>query len=95
MGEQHVFSDLVKGNWRLVISAALAALFCGWFWEMWNYFSLARWEYAVPFVHRFQIFEMPILGYAGYFPFGLECVVIGNLLENLGKSRKKGVFMPD
>jgi len=85
MGEPHVFSDLVKGNWRLVISAALAALFCGWFWEMWNYFSLAKWEYSVSFVHRFQIFEMPVLGYAGYLPFGLECVVIGNFLEGLDK----------
>jgi hypothetical protein len=81
MKEPHVFSDLIKGDWRLVVSAALAALFCGLFWEMWNVLSLAKWEYTVPFVHRFQIFEMPILGYAGYLPFGLECIVIGKLLE--------------
>jgi hypothetical protein len=24
----------------------------------------------------FHLFEMPILGYAGYLPFGLECAVI-------------------
>jgi hypothetical protein len=30
----------------------------------------------VPFVQRFHIFEMPILGYAGYLPFGLECMVV-------------------
>ena len=80
MGERHVLSDIVVGDWSRVISAAAAALFCGGFWEMWNYWSLAKWQYSVPFVHRFQIFEMPLLGYAGYLPFGLECLVIGDLL---------------
>jgi hypothetical protein len=26
---------------------------------------------------------MPLLGYAGYLPFGLECAVIGGMLERL------------
>jgi len=82
-GEFHVFSDTVKGEWGIVVSSALAALVCGCFWEMWNYYSLAKWEYCIPFVHGFKIFEMPILGYAGYIPFGLECATIGNILESL------------
>ncbi len=82
-GEPLFLSELSAGDWRPVISSALAALFCGWFWEMWNYFSLAKWEYSVPFVHRFQIFEMPLLGYAGYLPFGLECLVIVKILGNI------------
>jgi hypothetical protein len=86
MREKHVLSDIFKGDWRGVISSAAAALFCGLFWEMWNYYSLAKWQYSVPFVHRFQIFEMPLLGYAGYLPFGLECLVIGDLLSQLAKS---------
>lgn len=81
MGEKHILSDMAAGHWNSIISSAVAALFCGVFWEMWNYYSLAKWEYSIPFVHRFKIFEMPILGYAGYLPFGLECFVIGNLLE--------------
>lgn len=88
MGERHVLSDLANGDWLLVISSAAAALLCGGFWEMWNYYSLARWEYSIPFVHRLQIFEMPFLGYAGYLPFGLECAVIGGILERLMKFRK-------
>ena len=83
MGERHVLSGIALGDWRLVVSSALAALFCGFFWEMWNYFSLAKWAYSIPFVHRYQIFEMPILGYAGYLPFGLECGVIGGMLARL------------
>jgi len=47
---------------------------------MWNYYSLSKWSYTVPYVNRFQLFEMPILGYAGYLPFGLECMVAACLI---------------
>jgi len=78
--EPHIFGSLPTGDWRPVVSAAISALICGFFWEMWNYYSLARWEYAVPLVHRFRIFEMPVLGYAGYLPFGLACAVVTEML---------------
>ena len=81
MNEQTVFDQMRTGNWSIAIASILAALICGVFWEMWNYFSLAKWEYSIPFVHRFLIFEMPILGYAGYLPFGLECTVAGDMVE--------------
>lgn len=81
-GRQTVFSSLAQGDWRNVWVLAVAALTCGFFWELWNWKSLAHWEYAIPFVHRFQLFEMPLLGYAGYLPFGLECVTVANLCLN-------------
>ncbi len=81
MEERHILWDIGQGDWRLPISSAMAALFCGWFWEMWNFYSLAKWEYTVSFLNRYHVFEMPILGYAGYLPFGLECAVIGGMLE--------------
>jgi hypothetical protein len=62
-----------RGDWRPVVSWALAALICGGFWEMWNVLSLAKWVYTVPYVERWHVFEMPLLGYAGYLPFGLLC----------------------
>ncbi|MBW1730919.1 MAG: hypothetical protein JRH08_11205 [Deltaproteobacteria bacterium] len=80
MGEIHVVWGLADGDWREAISAACAALICGWFWEMWNYWSLAKWHYTVPLVDRFHVFEMPILGYAGYLPFGIECAAVGALV---------------
>lgn len=78
-GSPTTLSPLEQGDWRGVWVAALAALICGFFWELWNWKSLAHWEYVIPFVHRFQLFEMPLLGYAGYLPFGLECVVVADL----------------
>lgn len=77
--------DLLKGvrahGWQVISLPALATLQCGFFWEMWNYYSAAKWIYSVPLVHRFQVFEMPVVGFTGYLPFGIECLVIALLLR--------------
>jgi len=80
-GEPHIFSSITKGGWTRIISYSFAAILCGVFWEMWNFYSLAKWQYSVPFVNRFHVFEMPVLGYAGYLPFGLECAVVVGVFE--------------
>jgi hypothetical protein len=82
-GQSHPLRELARPDWTGPASAALAALVCGLFWEMWNYYSLARWSYSIPYVQRFLIFEMPLLGYAGYLPFGLECAAVVALVEDL------------
>jgi hypothetical protein len=94
MDESHILCELSAGNWTGIVAAALAAVICGVFWEMWNYFSLAKWEYSIPFVHRYQVFEMPLLGYAGYLPFGLECAVFGSMLERVVSAKKRNEDPP-
>jgi hypothetical protein len=79
-GAAPLLGDLARGNWGPWVAAAAAALWCGFFWEMWNAGSLVGWAYSIPYVHGGQIFAMPVLGYAGYLPFGLECAVIGQAL---------------
>ena len=79
-GEPTLLGPAAAGNWRPFWLAALAALVCGFFWELWNSGSLAHWEYAIPYAGRFHLFEMPILGYAGYLPFGPECVTAALLV---------------
>jgi hypothetical protein len=68
--------EIAAGDWRRAASWAAAALVCGVFWEMWNSLSLAKWVYTLPFTERWRLFEMPLLGYSGYLPFGLECLVV-------------------
>lgn len=80
-GDKTIFSPLSEGDWRMVIPPALGALICGFFWELWNWNSLAKWEYAIPYVHCFEVFEMPLLGYLGYLPFGLECMVVAERIQ--------------
>ncbi len=60
------------GDWRPAIALMLGALICGFFWEFWNYYAYPKWIYQVPPFEFLHIFEMPLLGYGGYLPFGLE-----------------------
>jgi len=91
-GEKNLFSPTTRCMWVHVITAATAALACGFLWEMWNAGSQNKWHYLIPYVHKFEIFEMPVLGYAGYLPFGLECVAASEFMglfkwENLFENR--------
>ena len=84
-----VLHPLRHGDWRPLVIPALAALVCGFFWEMWNFFSLARWTYSIPYVQRFHLFAMPLPGYGGYLPFGLLCFmaakpIVGDPLSRPG-----------
>jgi hypothetical protein len=79
-GDQHALSGIASGNWRSPISSALAALLCGFFWELWNFGCNAKWVYEIPYVNVLHVFEMPLLGYAGYLPFGVLCGEIGDIL---------------
>ena len=84
-GRPHVLTGIKTGDYTVAVAYAWASMLCGFFWEMFNMFSLARWEYTIPYVKAFHIFEMPLLGYAGYLPFGLECAVIIGIIKNTEK----------
>jgi hypothetical protein len=71
---------LARGDWRPVIALSVGALICGFFWEMWNYYSYPKWIYHTPGAQFLHIFEMPLLGYGGYIPFGLELFALKNFL---------------
>jgi len=75
-----LINAIATGDCRRVWRLALAGLVCGFFWEMWNAHSLAHWKYSVPYVQHFEIFEMPILGYAGYLPFGIICGLFADFI---------------
>lgn len=80
--------EMARGDWRRAASWMIAALGCGFFWEMWNWLSLAKWIYTVPGVDCWHVFEMPALGYAGYLPFGLECLLVAEwALGDLRRAR--------
>lgn len=72
LGYRSLLASASRGEWRPMVALGLGALACGFFWEMWNVYSYPKWTYHIPFVDRFRVFEMPILGYGGYLPFSLE-----------------------
>jgi hypothetical protein len=82
-----VLTPLQHGDWRPLLQPALAALICGLLWELWNFGSIAKWHYSIPYVQRFSMFEMPLLGYAGYLPFGIECALVMDLVARTRERR--------
>lgn len=83
------FTPIKDGNWSPVLKYALTYLIYGFLLEWWNYFNSthpddpakmitftpAHWVYSLPYVNRFHVFEMPVLGYMGYLPFGIYCAI--------------------
>lgn len=56
------------------------ALVCGVFWELWNWHAYPKWVYDTPGWDFWHVFEMPLFGYLGYLPFGLELYPLAHLL---------------
>ncbi len=74
---------LARGDRRPIVALPLGCLACGFFWEMWNFFSYPKWIYEIPVVGFLKVFEMPILGYAGYIPFSWELFALYSLVLGL------------
>ena len=68
--------SLKEGNWSEVWRWAIAMLLCGLLWETWGFWIEVRWVYTVPYLHRFCYAEMPLVGFAGYLPFGVEAFLV-------------------
>jgi len=82
-GRASLLEQVSRGDWRNVITLALAGIVCGFFWEMWNIFALPKWYYTVPFVSFAHVFEMPLLGYGGYIPFAWELYAVYHLVTGI------------
>lgn len=72
-----------EGNWRPIVSLWIGCLICGFFWEMWNFYSYPKWVYQVPLVNFLHVFEMPLLGYSGYIPFSMELFALYHFVAGL------------
>ncbi len=75
-GRPSLLRDLERGRPGALYALLLAGLACGLLWECWNFWAGAKWYYTVPFVGRPRIFEMPLLGFAGFPPFAVSCRVM-------------------
>jgi hypothetical protein len=89
--QPHSLSGIGSGDWRSPVSSAMAALLCGFFWELWNYGSYPKWVYDIPYVNVLHVFEMPLLGYAGYLPFGVLCAEIGDFIVGFARMEQKKI----
>ena len=71
IGNPALIADVQNNGWMRWLSIMGATMFTGFWWEMWNYYSLPKWTYTIPYVGFWKVFEMPFFGYFGYPFFGL------------------------
>jgi hypothetical protein len=79
--------DFEMGTAGNFVATLLSGLACGIVWETWNYWSVAKWVYTVPFFENIKIYEMPIVGYIGFPVFSLEVIAFMNLLKGIWTRR--------
>ncbi len=92
LGHRSLSEGSARADWRPVVAIWIGTLICGFFWEMWNWYSFPKWIYTIPWGDGLPIFEMPLLGYLGYLPFGMELFAMYHLVTGwLGDRRTQYV----
>jgi len=86
-------SDIEEGEWKNILSWIIAGFVAGFFWEFWNYWAGSRWEYSLPYLNQWRVFQMPVLGYTGFLPFALEIFAIYQFLFWAYKKLEKKIFI--
>jgi hypothetical protein len=93
VGNRSLLRYTAVGDWRPHLALSLGCLICGFFWEMWNYWSYPKWVYHVPVFAFPRVFEMPLLGYLGYVVFAWELFALYHLLAGVSRRLGGGDFV--
>lgn len=86
-------ADLERKNWTRIWSWILAGLVAGFFWELWNFFAGSHWEYSLPYLNFWRVFQMPVFGYTGFMPFALELFAFYQLFAWVQKELEKRILI--
>lgn len=76
LGGESLLKKLEKGEPQRFFTLLLSGGIMGFLWEFWNFWAGAKWIYHIPVPTPFKIFEMPLLGFLGFFPFAIEFYVM-------------------
>jgi hypothetical protein len=97
LGNGTLLSDQKRKDWSRIWSWILAGLAAGFFWELFNFWAGSHWEYSLPYLNFWRVFQMPVLGYTGFMPFALEVFAFYQLFFGLykkleGRKSSKGLM---
>lgn len=94
-----LIGDWWEGRWGRTVALMAGGGICGLWWESWNWFATTKWTYDLPFLGPFEAyryFEMPLVGFLGFLPFGPECwVMFNSVVLVLGVLGVRGIGQPD
>lgn len=82
-GYSSFMREIEQGLLGNLIATILSGLVCGILWEIWNYWSISKWVYTVPFFEDLKIFEMPLPGYFGFLFFAVGTIAFMNFLQGI------------
>jgi hypothetical protein len=85
-GRAGLTRQALEGQWRQAVTIAAAGLVCGVLWEFWNFWAMPKWEYDVPLLGFWKVFEMPLLGYGGYVPFAWSILQLVRLVDGVRRA---------
>jgi hypothetical protein len=88
-GVPSIIGHLKKRELQVPLVMMLSGITLGFFWEFWNYWATTKWIYTIPHIGFLKIFEMPVLGYFGYLPFGLSIYAMYYFAFSLFKNKKQ------
>lgn len=83
LGGRSLAWHIARRDWSPLFNIAVGTLVCGWFWEMWNVYSMPKWTYEIPYAEVLRVFEMPLPGFGGYIPFGYEVYLFALVARQL------------
>lgn len=95
-GQPSIVGHLKDRKLRIPLALFIGGTVCGLLWEFWNFWAVAKWTYALPFLESVpilgavKIFEMPIIGYIGYGPFAWELYAMYFFALTLLRHEKQG-----
>ncbi len=93
LGNDSLWKDVERRDWTRFWSWVSAGLVAGFFWEFWNFWAASRWEYSLPYLNFWRIFQMPVFGYTGFLPFALEVFAIYQILLYLNKKMQSRILL--
>ena len=76
LGKRSLLKQLEKGKAQRLCTLLLTGGIMGFLWEFWNFWAGAKWIYHIPVPKTAKIFEMPLLGFLGFFPFAVEFYIM-------------------
>jgi hypothetical protein len=98
IGAPSIVGDWKAGRWGRTAALMAGGATCGLLWEFWNYWAVAKWTYNLPFLgpwEAYRYFEMPLIGFLGFLPFGVACwVMFQSILAGLRRIGLAGAALP-
>jgi len=85
--------DQERKDWSRIWSWILAGLVAGFLWELFNFWAGSHWEYSLPYLDFWRVFQMPVFGYTGFMPFALEVFIFYQLLSKIFRELERRIFI--